>query len=68
LGGIAAGVYASVDDAVRSVHRESRTIEPDFSQSDTYDALFTDVYQHLYQAMRPYNHALFDLFTGSELN
>jgi xylulokinase len=67
LGGIAAGVYASVDDAVRAVQRTDHVIEPDPEAVDVYDTIFTQVYQHMYVALRPFNHRLYDLFTGAEL-
>jgi len=68
LGGIAAGVYASVDDAVRSVRRADHVIEPDPEAAGIYDTIFTDVYQSMYDALRPFNHRLYDLFTGAELS
>jgi len=68
LGGIAAGVYASVDDAVRSVQRADHVIEPDPEAAGIYDTIFTDVYQSMYDALRPFNHRLYDLFTGAELS
>ena len=67
LGGIAAGVFASVDDAVRSVRRADHVIEPDPEAAGIYDTIFTDVYQSMYDALRPFNHRLYDLFTGAEL-
>ena len=67
LGGIAAGVYASVDDAAGAIVRKDRVIEPDPDAVEIYDTIFTDVYQSMYDALRPFNHRLYDLFTGSEL-
>ncbi len=66
LGGIAAGVYASVDDAVGSIVRRDRIVEPDRAAVETYGAIFNDVYQHLFEALRPFNHRFFELFTGAE--
>ena len=67
LGGIAAGIYDSVDDAVQAVQRTDHVIEPDPEAAVMYDLIFTQVYQHMYDALRPFNHRLFDLFTGAEL-
>jgi xylulokinase len=67
LGGIAAGIYDSVDDAVSSIVRKDRVIEPEPAAVEKYDTIFTDVYQSMYDALRPFNHRLYDLFTGSEL-
>jgi xylulokinase len=67
LGGIAAGVYHSVDDAVQTVQRADHVIEPDPEAAVVYDTIFTQVYQHMYDALRPFNHRLYDLFTGAEL-
>jgi xylulokinase len=67
LGGIAAGVYASVDDAVRTVQRADHVIEPDPEAAGIYNTIFTEVYQYMYDALRPFNHRLYDLFTGAEL-
>jgi xylulokinase len=67
LGGLAAGVYDSVDKAVRSIVRKDRVIEPDPEAVEIYDTIFTDVYQSMYDALRPFNHRMYDLFTGSEL-
>lgn len=62
LAGMAAGVYASADDAIAVVARHSTLVEPDASAVELYDTLFQDVYRHLYHALRPLHHRLFDLF------
>jgi xylulokinase len=68
LGGIAAGIYPDVNGAVSAINRNEHVVCADPDHVDRYDRLFADVYQHLYQALRPYNHALFDLFTGTALS
>ena len=65
LAGMAAGVYGSADDAIAAVEHKSRLVEPDTSAVVLYDTLFEDVYRHLYDALRPMNHRLFDLFFSS---
>jgi xylulokinase len=67
LGGFAADVYGSVDQAVGAIERRDHVIEPDPEAVQIYDAIFTDVYQGIYDALRPFNHRFFDLFTGAEL-
>jgi xylulokinase len=67
LGGIAAGVYASVDDADQAIERNDRVIEPDPTAVEIYDRIYRNVYEQMYDALRPFNHRLFDMFTGSEL-
>jgi xylulokinase len=67
LGGIAAGVYESVDDAVRSIEQRDHVVEPAPADIGIYDTIFRDIYQHLYAALRPFNHRFFELFTGAEL-
>jgi xylulokinase len=67
LGGIAAGIYASVDDAVAAIERTDRVIEPEPEAVARYNPIFRDVYQGIYEAIRPFNHRFFDLFTGTEL-
>ena len=66
LAGMAAGVYRSADDAIASVHYQSRTFEPDPDAVTLYDILFTDIYRNLYEALRPMHHRLFDLFMESD--
>jgi xylulokinase len=67
LAGIAAGVYRDVDHAVDSIERPEHVIEPDSADHHVYDALFEKVYQQLYPRLRPYNHIIFDTFTGQQL-
>ena len=69
LGGIAAGVYGSVEEAVAAIERidHDHVIEPDPEAVGIYDTIFTDIYQHMYDALRPFNHRLYDLFSGAEL-
>jgi len=68
LAGMAAGVFKSADDAIASVRYQASHFEPDAGAVELYDTLFTDVYRHLYDALRPMHHRLFDLFITSEEN
>jgi xylulokinase len=65
LAGMAAGVYRSADDAIAAVRSDARVIEPDSDVVALYDTLFEDIYRHLYAALRPMHHRLFDLFMSS---
>jgi xylulokinase len=60
LGGLAAGVYVDVHDAMRSVQHSRTIFEPDPAQTIVYDSLFRDVYQQMYSALRPVSHAIYD--------
>jgi xylulokinase len=66
LGGMAAGVYASTEEAIAAVRRDDEVIEPDTDVVALYDTIFEDVYRHLYEALRPMHHRLFDLFVAQE--
>ena len=68
LAGMAAGIYASAEDAIASVRYRSNRVSPDPDAVGRYDTLFTDVYQHLYGALQPLHHRLFDLFMMSGEN
>ncbi|HRA48936.1 MAG TPA: FGGY-family carbohydrate kinase, partial [Thermomicrobiales bacterium] len=67
LAGMAAGVYHDADDAVAQVHYATSTIRPGpDSEIALYGTMFTAVYQHLYTALRPMNHSLYDLFMADQ--
>ena len=70
LGGIAAGVFDSLADALsvvagerRSV--EQRSVEPEPAWVEAYAGLFEDVYRGAYAALRPLSHALDALDAGA---
>lgn len=58
LGGIAAGVYRDVDDALNRVHAHPVTVEPDPEAAAIYERYFTEVYKEIYGALRPLNHLI----------
>ncbi len=66
LAGMAAGVYSSADDAIAQVSYDATIVEPDSSVVALYDAMFNDVYRHIYHALRPMHHAIFDMFIDNE--
>jgi xylulokinase len=67
LGGIAAGIYGSVDDAVAAIKRTETVVEPNPEAIEIYDAIYLTVYVDMYESLKPLNHRLFDMFTGTEL-
>ncbi len=58
LGGLACGLYASIEDAVQSVRLASVLIAPDPDEMTVYDRLYREVYQHLYGALKPLHHTI----------
>ncbi|MEA2598080.1 MAG: hypothetical protein QOF01_4549, partial [Thermomicrobiales bacterium] len=64
LGGLGAGVYQCVADALASIRLQSMVVEPDPAAADFYDAYFRDVYSHLYEALKPVNHRIHTLNAG----
>lgn len=65
LASVGAGLYDTVDDAVKSMVRAARRIEPRSDHADAYTKLYTDVYSQLPDAMRPIVHAIAALRGGS---
>jgi xylulokinase len=65
LGGIAAGVYADVPDAVGSLRFQRTTIVPEQDNVAFYDRLYHDVFLDLYPTLRPISHKL--AITGAEV-
>jgi xylulokinase len=64
LGGLGAGVYQDAAAARATIRLHARLVEPEPSAADFYDAYFRDVYQHLYDALRPLNHTIHRLTVG----
>ncbi|MCS6772629.1 MAG: FGGY family carbohydrate kinase [Anaerolineae bacterium] len=60
LAGIAAGVYEDAHKAISAVCSSLHTqqIEPMPLGIERYERLYTEVYQHLYAALRPVHHAI----------
>ena len=70
LGGIAAGVFDSLADALSVVaggrrSGERRSVEPEPAWVEAYARLFEDVYRGAYAALRPLSHALDALDAGA---
>jgi ribulokinase/ribulose-phosphate 3-epimerase len=63
LASVQAGIYESVEDAVRHMVRPSKRIEPMGAMSKTYDELYK-IYSGLGEAARPVVHAIASLRGG----
>lgn len=61
LGGLAAGLYRNVPDAVRGLRHDRVTIAPDPTTVPIYDAIFERVFRNLYGTVAPISHAISDL-------
>lgn len=57
LGGVAAGVYRDLDDALAGLDRKEHTVEPG-ADGGRYEALRTMVFEPLYATLKPVNRAL----------
>jgi xylulokinase len=57
LGGIAAGVYRDLDEALAKLDRHEHVVEPDGDVA-IYEELRTGVFERLHPALKGVNHAL----------
>jgi len=61
MGGLGAGVYRDVASALEAVHYNRKQVNPDSELVDLYDHYYHQVYKHIYAALRPLHHQLYDL-------
>jgi xylulokinase len=61
LGGIGAGVYADVDDAVGAMRYSHYEIAPEPGDAAVYETIYTEVYRRFYPAVAPLSQAISDL-------
>ena len=61
LGGIGAGVYSGVTDAISSLQLSETLIEPNPADVAYYEEQFQTVYKQIYPSLRDINHRTFDL-------
>jgi xylulokinase len=61
LGGIGAGVYSSVAEAIASLHHSETLVEPVPADVAYYEEAFQTIYKQIYPALRAINHRSFDL-------
>ena len=60
LGGLGAGIYTGVDDAVGHMRYGQRTVEPDANDVPVYESMFRAVYRQLYPAIAPLSQTISD--------
>ncbi len=58
LGGVAAGLWPKLEDAVRGLSVSYDRIEPVADWIEPYERLYQDVFRRTYAALRPLNHTL----------
>ena len=63
LGGLGAGVYADVDDAVGAMRYSQYEIAPEPSEASIYETIFREVYQRFYPSIAPLSQTISDLQT-----
>jgi xylulokinase len=61
LAGLAAGIFATEDEAQKAIGPIHERITPDTEDADFYEKLYQGVYRHIYGALRPLNHRLHEL-------
>jgi xylulokinase len=61
LGGLGAGVYAGVENAIAALRYERREVSPDPAVADQYDLIYRTVYTRLYPGLAPLSHAIDDV-------
>jgi hypothetical protein len=62
LGGIGAGVYRDVGDALGQIRAQPTVVEPEPAWAAVYDRYFREVYLHIYDALQPLNHRIHAAF------
>ena len=65
LGGLGAGVYADVASALDTIQAARRTVEPVADQVEFYEAYYRQVYQKIYETLRPLHHDIYRLQHGN---
>ncbi|MGH2614767.1 MAG: FGGY-family carbohydrate kinase [Thermomicrobiales bacterium] len=61
LGGLGAGVYADVDDAVGAMRYGQHAVEPMADDVPVYEILYVEVYRRFYPAVAPLSQTISDL-------
>lgn len=64
LGGVAAGVYPDIAAGAAALRFTEVVVEPDPQLSEFYQRGYAMVYRQLYDWLRPFNYATFDLLRG----
>jgi xylulokinase len=66
LGGLAAGVYPNVAEALATLDLGSYVVEPDPNERDLYERIYQGVYRPLYDRVAPISHASVEIQGGGE--
>jgi xylulokinase len=66
FGGIAAGSYGGLDDALANLDRRLHTVEPNAEWTRQYEDLYSSVHRRMYDALRGINHAIAARVSGGE--
>jgi xylulokinase len=61
LGGLGAGVYENVDDAVDAMRYGQQEIAPEPIDVPVYEAIYNEVYRRFYLSVAPLSQAISDL-------
>jgi len=61
LGGLGAGIYANVPEALDHMRYTQTPVEPLASQVSLYETYFKQVYQKIYATLRPLHHTIYNL-------
>jgi sugar (pentulose or hexulose) kinase len=61
LGGLGTGVYADLPTALASLQYAQTPVEPLAGQVALYDAYFRQIYQQLYNTLRPLHRSIYEL-------
>jgi xylulokinase len=61
LGGLGAGVYRDVDEAVAAMRYGQHQVEPEPGQVETYETIYQEVYRRFYPAVAPLSQTISDL-------
>ena len=66
LGGLAAGVYADVDDAVGAMRYSQHEIGPDPTEVPVYETIYSEIYRRFYPSVSPLSQAISDLQASTD--
>jgi xylulokinase len=61
LGGLGAGVYEDVDDAVGAMRYSQQEIAPEPLDVPVYETIYNEVYRRFYPSVAPLSQAISDL-------
>jgi xylulokinase len=68
LGGLGAGIYETVDDAVEAMRYGQQEISPDPIDVPVYEAIYNEVYRRFYPSVAPLSQAISDLQATSAVD